>query len=174
MACPICRGGAEEGGRVANIEKQLKAANIDRLPQTSAASKRYLKKSDDQGTQIEKLQAARPGEAGAGQKVWKVWEQVGYSAGLGSSWGLGNRSPARSSSTSSAVFFFSVAVEDRSMVSAVTRQHQQGHRQARRRRHRRDKVDLMTLVYLIRSARPGKEKGCHNSLYSSLCVKLGN
>jgi hypothetical protein len=51
---------------LAHVEKQLKAihddqtrlrANIDRLPQTSAAYKRYLKKFDDQETQIEKLQA---------------------------------------------------------------------------------------------------------------------
>ena len=50
-----------------HVEKQLKAinddqtrlrANIDRLPQTSAAYKRYLKKFDDQETQIEKFQAA--------------------------------------------------------------------------------------------------------------------
>ena len=52
---------------LAHAEKRLKAihddqtrlrANIDRLPQTSAAYKRYLKKFDDQETQIEKLQAA--------------------------------------------------------------------------------------------------------------------
>jgi hypothetical protein len=49
-----------------HVEKQLKAitddqtrlrANIDRLPPTSAAYKRYLKKFDDQETQIEKFQA---------------------------------------------------------------------------------------------------------------------
>jgi hypothetical protein len=52
---------------LAQLEKQLKAitddqarlrANLEKLPATSAAHKRYLEKFDTQETQVEKLQAA--------------------------------------------------------------------------------------------------------------------
>ena len=74
---------------LAQVEKQLKAitddqvrlrANLEKMPQTSAAYKRYLEKFDTQETEIEKLQSRIKERQETEKKQMKEFED--YLAGL--------------------------------------------------------------------------------------------